>query len=218
MNKEIDTLILLRHARSTANESQLVNKTTPDHVIPLVRPESDPDAVNAGEKIAALGLRASEVCCWCSPYLRCRQTEAIVIPRAFATTAADVVRRESFLLREQEFGDWDGLTDDEIAAADPIRSARYQRMTDARGRFYFRLPNGESRADVVERVSIFIGKLHRSRFRHHVITSHGVTQRALRMSWFDRSVEWFEDEHNPKNASVLVIRRGPDQRWSEQYL
>ncbi len=218
MNRDIDTLVLVRHARSTANEDDLVYKTTPDHVIPLLRPGSDPAALEAGAKIAALGLDASQTCCWCSPYLRCRQTEAIVVPRAFGEAAHAIDRRESFLLREQEFGDWDGLSDQEIAASDPVRSARYKLMTDARGQFYFRLPNGESRADVVERVTLFIGKLHRSQFRNHIITSHGVTQRALRMSWHNRSVDWFESERNPVNASVLVIRRGADGGWTEEYL
>ena len=67
-------------------------------------------------------------------------------------------------------------------------------------------------------MAIFLGKLHRSRFRHHVIFLHGVTQRAFRMAWFNRSVEWFEDEQNPGNASVLFIERGEGGAWCERYL
>ena len=91
-------------------------------------------------------------------------------------------------------------------------------MSDHDGRFYFRYPCGESRADVVQRIAIFMAKLHRSQFRHHVLFLHGVTQRAFRMAWFNHSVEWFEDEPNPANATVLVIARGPDGRWAERYI
>ena len=91
-------------------------------------------------------------------------------------------------------------------------------MTDHHGRFYFRYPAGESRADVVERLSIFLGKLHRTRFHHHVIFLHGVTQRAFRMAWFNRSVEWFEAESNAANASVLLIARDATGAWSERYV
>lgn len=92
-------------------------------------------------------------------------------------------------------------------------------MSDQLGRFYFRYPNGESRADVAQRCSQFIGKLHRSRFRHHLVFLHGVSQRALRMAWCNRSVAWFEDEPNPGNCSVLRIdRAGPSGPWRDCYL
>jgi len=51
-----------------------------------------------------------------------------------------------------------------------------------------------------------------------VIFLHGVTQRAFRMAWLNHSVDWFEEEPNPPNGSVLLIRRGEDRRWLERYL
>lgn len=218
MNPDIETVVLIRHARSTANEDPGVYRITPDHAIPLCAPEDDREAVEAGARLAQLGFDPGDVCCWCSTYLRCRQTQGIVMARAFGGAAARVHSRESFLLREQEFGDWDCLTEDEIEARDPDRWARRKRMSDLLGRFYFRYPGGESRADVAQRMAIFIGKIQRSRYRHHVLFLHGVTQRAFRMAWSNYPVEWFEAEPNPANASVLVIRRGDDGRWAEQYL
>ena len=64
----------------------------------------------------------------------------------------------------------------------------------------------------------FLGKLHRSRYPHHLIFLHGITQRAFRMAWFDRPVEWFESEPNPQNASVLQIIRNQAGQWAESYL
>jgi broad specificity phosphatase PhoE len=214
----VKTVVLVRHARSTANDDPSVYLTTPDHAIPLVRPDDDPAALAAGDALRALDLDPTALCSWYSPYLRCRQTQSLVLARAFGDEARRVRTRESFLLREQEFGDWDSLTDDEIATRDPARHARLQRMTDALGRFYFRYPQGESRADVVERVTLLLGKLHRSRFADHVIFLHGVTQRAFRMAWMNLPVEWFETEPNPTNASVLRIAREPDGRWAETLL
>jgi broad specificity phosphatase PhoE len=219
MNKELETVLLVRHARSTANDDVTVYQRVPDHAIPLARPEDDPAARAAGAVVAAMSLLPGSLCAWSSTYLRCKQTREVVLGSAFGAAAMAVPRRESFLLREQEFGDWDGLTEEQMLARDPERFAKRKRMTDAAGRFYFRYPSGESRADVVQRCSIFVGKMHRSRYRHHLVFLHGVTQRALRMAWFNHSVEWFEDEANPGNCSVLLIRRDPERhQWVEQYL
>ena len=220
MNSRIDSVLLVRHARSTANDDPTLYLRVPDHAIPLSRPDDDPNAAAAGAVLAALSLDPALVCAWSSTYLRCKQTRELALVRAFGPAAGTVQRRESFLLREQEFGDWDGYSEEEMAVRDPDRFAKRRRMSDQFGRFYFRYPNGESRADVVQRCSIFLGKLHRSRFRHHLVFLHGVTQRALRMAWFNHSVEWFEDEPNPGNCSILMMRRDPNRKdqWMEQYL
>ncbi len=218
MNTDVETIALVRHGRSTANDDPRVYLTTPDHVIPLSRPTDDPESLLAGDRLATLGYAAADVCSWRSPYLRCVQTEELVMRRALGDGFAQIKRRDSVLLREQEFGDWDGLDEAGMLALDPVKYARRARMTDHRGRFYFRYPSGESRADVVQRMSIFLGKLHRTRFRHHVIFLHGVTQRAFRMAWFNASSDWFEAEPNPANASVLVIRRDHEHKWVEQPL
>ena len=85
-----------------------------------------------------------------------------------------------------------------------------------------RYPNGESRADVAQRVTLFTSKFFRGSKQHHVVFLHGVTQRAMRMTFFNRTVEWFEREPNPANGSVVHMKRNIDQsdgpRWSEYYL
>lgn len=219
MNVSVRSIVLVRHARSTANVDPNVYRLTPDHVIPLVDAETDPGALAVGAMIARLDLDPARVCAWSSTYLRCAQTQEIVLARAFGAGAAQIRRRESFLLREQEFGDWDGLTDAEMQQRDPERWEKRRRMTDLAGRFYFRCPNGESRADVAQRIAVFIGKVHRSRFEHHLVFLHGVTQRAFRMSWLNLSPAWFEKEPNPPNASALLLQRdGAEGYWCETWL
>jgi 2,3-bisphosphoglycerate-dependent phosphoglycerate mutase len=215
MASSLESIVLIRHARSVANTDPRIYRTTPDHAIPLIDPEGDADALRAAQWLRDMDIDAPSACAWNSPYLRCKQTRDLIVRHAFDDGSA-LAQRESFLLREQEFGDWDGFSDVEIAEYDPARWRRLQRMSDLLGRFYFRFPNGESRADVVTRVTLFIAKLHRSRFSHHLVFLHGVTQRAFRMSWFNRPIEWFESEKNPANASVVAIRRGDDGQWFEE--
>jgi 2,3-bisphosphoglycerate-dependent phosphoglycerate mutase len=218
MNRDIQSILLVRHARSIANDDPTVYLRVPDHAIPVVDCHADAGALAAGDRLAELGLDPASVCAWTSTYLRCTQTQSLVLGRAFGERADRIRMRESFLLREQEFGDWDGLTEEEMALRDPERFEKRRRMSDLLGRFYFRCPNGESRADVVQRVSIFIGKIHRSRYEHHVIFLHGVTQRAFRMAWLNRAPTWFEHEPNPDNASVLRIHRDDHGGWIEHWL
>jgi 2,3-bisphosphoglycerate-dependent phosphoglycerate mutase len=218
MASTLKTIVLVRHAPSLANVDPNVYCTTPDHAIALARPDDDASALSAGQIVGRLGMPPDDTCCWSSTYLRCKQTEALVTRGAFPSSAGNLRRRESFLLREQEFGDWDGLSEAEIEERYPGHFEKRRRMTDALGRFYFRFPNGESRADVVQRVTIFLGKMHRTRYNHHLVFLHGVTQRAFRMAWFDHPPEWFETEPNPKTASVLLIRRDETGRWMEHYL
>jgi broad specificity phosphatase PhoE len=212
---EIARLILVRHAVSIANVDPSVYLQLSDHRVPLVNPDSDPGAVRAGEVIRQLQMDPADVCVWTSPYLRCLQTLEIVTREAFGEYAKALLRRESFLLREQEFGDWDGLSEEEIATRDPARFEKRNRLADEYGRFYFRYPNGESRADVVKRVTLFLGKVQRSSHSNHIIFLHGVTLRAFRMAWMNHPVDWFEREPNPKNGSVHMIERGPSQ-WVER--
>jgi broad specificity phosphatase PhoE len=123
------------------------------------------------------------------------------------------------MLREREYGDWDGFSAEQITERDPERATKFARIADPYAKFYFRYPNGESHADVAQRAAAFIARLHHSRCRHHVLFVHGVVQRAIRMVWFDRTIEWMESQPTPANASVLAIRRSRDRKtWTEDYL
>jgi broad specificity phosphatase PhoE len=213
----IQQILLVRHDASLANVDPRVYVTMPDHVIPLAEKDS-PRVRVAADHVRALDLDPRTTCSWCSPYVRCRQTEESVLRLAFGDGAERIVRRESFLLREQEFGDWDSLSEEEAEQQLPRAFAKRRLLTDNLGKFYFRYPNGESRADVVLRVIALLAKVHRSHFESHVIFLHGVTQRAFRMAWLNLGVDWFEEEPNPPNASVLQIRRSGARGWVDRYL
>ena len=79
------------------------------------------------------------------------------------------------------------------------------------GHFYYRIPNGESCADVFDRVSDFMGTLWRDfkkpTFPNNVvIVTHGMTLRLFVMRFLHSTVEEFETWANPKNGEVFELK------------
>ena len=86
------------------------------------------------------------------------------------------------------------------------------------GTFYYRLPDGESGADVYDRVTTFLETLHRDFSKPNfpenaVIVTHGLTLRIFLMRWFHWSVGHFERVRNPRNGEVVVMEIGSDGRY-----
>ena len=82
------------------------------------------------------------------------------------------------------------------------------------GKFWARMPQGESRFDVAKRIHQAFGTFHRDALEHGiqelVVICHGVTLRAFVMMWCHLSPEWFETEPNPANC------RDPRHRWRDR--
>src|SRR5262249_44710500 len=131
VSSSVQLVALIRHARSIANDDPRLYKTMADHTIPLVRPADDPGAILAGRQTGARGPDAPRAGLWCRASRRCMRTEGIVVGEALGAGAPGLGRRWSSLRREQEFGDWDSFTEEEMAAAAPVRSARRQLLSDA---------------------------------------------------------------------------------------
>ncbi|KAI5054839.1 hypothetical protein GOP47_0029984 [Adiantum capillus-veneris] len=93
------------------------------------------------------------------------------------------------------------------------------------GRFFYRFPEGESGADVFDRVTSFLEslwrdidtyRLNRSHYTdlNLVIISHGLTMRIFLMRWFKWTVEQFELLNNPKNCEIRVMQLGLGGEYS----
>ncbi|TVT97736.1 hypothetical protein EJB05_56995, partial [Eragrostis curvula] len=98
------------------------------------------------------------------------------------------------------------------------------------GRFFYRFPNGESAADVYDRITGFretlradidIGRFQppdgprpRSRNMNVVIVSHGLTLRVFLMRWYKWTVRQFEGLSNLDNGGALVMQTGQGGRYS----
>ena len=154
---------------------------------------------------------------WVSPYKRARQTAELI--RSKCSRINDV--RENIHLVEQQFGLFDGMSHEgqlsEIQHKYPNEYAHYKKQEDFEGRFWARMPLGESRFDVALRVHQCFGTFHRDAKKHDintiVVVAHGLSIRAFVMQWLHLSPEWFEKEPNPKNCSIRLIEDGEDRGY-----
>jgi len=211
-------IFLVRHGESISNIDHSVHKGFADHAIPL----SDKgviQAIEAGKVICDYldsSLEFADPCCrlWCSPYKRTRQT-ADGIMKSCGEFIID--RKEHVLLCEQQFGLFDGLSREERASLYPNEYAFYSKCKGFEGKFWARMPLGESRFDVATRVHQAFGTFHRDHDKHGVeniiVVCHGVTLRAFVMMWCHLSPEWFDAEPNPKNGAVRLIWDSVDQGY-----
>jgi 2,3-bisphosphoglycerate-dependent phosphoglycerate mutase len=214
-------LILVRHGESESNIDNMVHEHTADHAIPLTN-KGVSQAVLASEKVQTWirkNLSASDrIRLWKSPYERTVQTAAPfenITWEGGSKIIQDV--KEDVVLCEQQFGLFDGLSDEELKEKYPNEYAHYEKCENFEGKFWARMPLGESRFDVTCRVHQMFGTWQRDRERHGIntviVVSHGVTIRAIIMRWLHHPVKWFENEPNPKNCSIRIIRDGVDEGY-----
>ena len=234
-------IFLVRHGQSQANVSQEANRTIADHAIELTD-EGHQQAQEAGKFLAdffqedsrqrhAKGLGdifGLPIRLWHSPYTRTRQT---------AQSIVDVCRtsggnswfldgdsqkpvphaREHLLLAEQQFGLFDGLSDKERAEQFPREHAYYQKCRSHEGKMWPKMPMGESRFEVCQRVHQAFGSFQRDRDKHNirniVVVGHGTTNRAFVTMWCHKPWEWMHNEANPKNCSIRLIEDSVDKGY-----
>ncbi|XP_010550016.1 PREDICTED: phosphoglycerate mutase-like protein AT74H [Tarenaya hassleriana] len=210
-------IILMRHGESAGNIDAAAYSTTPDHKIPLTE-EGRVQAREAGKKMrelisSACGGERWRVFFYVSPYERTRTTLREV-GRGFSRRRVIGVREEC-RIREQDFGNFQ--------VEERMRVVKETR--ERFGRFYFRFPEGESAADVYDRVSSFLESLWRdvdmnrlhvdpSTELNLVIVTHGLTSRVFMMKWFKWTVQQFEHLNNFGNCEFRVLELGSGGEYS----
>ena len=205
-------ILLLRHGQSLGNVDQNLFTIMPDWKIPLSE-KGKAQAREAGHRIQAIA-RDSPLVVYVSPYLRTKQTLQEV--QSVLKNPILFIREEP-RLREQDFGNFQD--------AKTVRAAKLERPQF--GRFFYRFPNGESGADVFDRVSAFCGTFRQdmeqiaySRSSSNaqdaaseienstaLFISHGITARLFLMRWLHWSVDEFEQTLNPPNCGLLHLQR-----------
>ena len=196
-------IILVRHGESQGNVNQEIYKTTPDYALHLTD-KGQAQAKLAGEQIAAL-IGNESLQAYVSPWYRSRETFGEIA----AVLDKRVIRHnEDPRIREQEWG--------HLRVVKEMGDIERERA--AFGSFYYRLPDGESGADVYDRVSAFFGTIHRDFDKptfpeNALIVTHGMTLRIFLMRWFHWSVEYFEQLCNPENAKVVIMERGKNGHY-----
>jgi len=219
-------LILFRHGESEGNVDRRRHHELADHAIALSdagRQQARLAGTWLGQHFLEHNQPDTRTRFWVSPYTRTRQTadEVVAGMQTVAEGAGDdqnakfaFDRREHINLVEQQFGLFDGIPVEELSTRFPLESAHYNKQLEFEGRFWARMPLGESRFDVAIRVHQAFGTFHRDYERKGinlvVIVSHGVTIRAILMQWLHRSFEWFEQERSPGNACIHIVQGQTD--------
>ena len=197
-------IILVRHGKSDGNADKSQYQTVPDYALNLT-PEGIEQAQQAGKEIKNI-IGSESLYVYISPYYRTRQTYQYINE----SVAANVVQAiEDPRIREQ---DWGHLRNPDV-------NIEIIKEREHFGTFYYRIPDGESGADVFDRVSTFLETLHRDFNKPEypknvLIVTHGMTLRLFLMRWFHWTVEEFENLRNPHNGQIVVMQQQADTRYA----
>ena len=188
-------IILIRHGESEGNINKAIYGNKPDYAL-LLTEKGKQQATAAGRHLKQL-VKEEKLHFYVSPLFRTRQTFQQII-KSFPGDNYDY--REEPRLREQEWG--------HLRTSEECDEVEKQR--DAYGTYYFRIPDGESAADVYDRVSDFFNTLYRDFEKEFfpsnaVMITHGMSIRLFLMRWFHFTVEDFELLANPANCDMLIM-------------
>jgi 2,3-bisphosphoglycerate-dependent phosphoglycerate mutase len=219
----IENIYLVRHGQSKANVDKAIHAELPDHIIPLsdlghLQAKAAGEALNAilGDHYGTFpNNRKQKVArIWTSPYLRTRQTaDGLTSTLNPHIIEALHPRKENIALCEQQFGLFDGIEDEDLATLFPVEHAHYALAEKHEGKFWPRMPMGESRFDVAMRVqstfATFKEEAEREGISDLIVVNHGVSMRAFIMQWRNHPYEWFEQEKNPGNCDIYRLAKDP---------
>ncbi len=199
-------IFLIRHGESVANVGDNLERL-PDHLVELTE-NGKRQAFEAGQWLKSYcdekGVDLTCARIWRSPYRRTRQTS-----EEFNKSLGITDIREDITLVEQKFGLFDSLPETEWGETDAQAYDEFLRQIQNQGKFYARLPMGESPFDVAIRVHQFMGTIYRDYEKDGTDTlfvfTHGTTLRAFLLRWFHYSPEWYQKERNPKNCWIREI-------------
>ena len=161
-------------------------------------------ANGAGKELKRI-IGEEKVMFYVSPMFRTRRTFECLL-RSFEL--GKVRYKEEPRIREQEWGH----------LKSEAECDRIDRERDAYGTFYYRIPDGESAADVYDRVSDFFATLHRDFEKpdfpeNVVIVTHGMTIRLFLMRWFHWEVDFFERLKNPENCQMIEMKKTESEKY-----
>jgi len=192
-----ERVLMVRHGESEANVSPAVYSRICDNRIELTE-KGSLEAVEAGLRIKTI-VQDEKVRMFSSPFQRAYQTARNLSKSLESNILWNTVDPT---IREQDMGNMQ------------INFAEQRREQQQVGRFWYRFHNGESGADVYNRVSLFwrvIQDLNLSPTHPSVpnvlVVTHGLTMRLLLMRLYGWSPDTFETVWNPKNCDIWVLQK-----------
>lgn len=201
-------LILIRHGESEGNRAREAFSHVPDNALHLTE-MGWRQSVCAGKRMRELidekipGKK--DIVFTVSPYIRALETFHGLV-ESFG--GMDKVQwSEDPRIREQDFGNFENFGQ---------QRARHKEKKKF-GVFFYRFHEGESPADVYDRVSGFIdsiqnlwnryrGKMDR---RVDILVTHGITVQVFLMRFFDYTIDMFHYYENFNNCEFAVIEADP---------
>ncbi|KAJ1416127.1 Phosphoglycerate/bisphosphoglycerate mutase, active site [Sesbania bispinosa] len=211
-------IILVRHGESEGNVDESLYTRVPDPKIGLTN-KGKAQAEECGNRIKKMiekdGDHSWQLYFYVSPYRRTLETLQH-LARPFERSRIAGFREEP-RIREQDFGNFQNREKMQMDKA----------LRKLYGRFFYRFPNGESAADVYDRITGFretlrtdinIGRYQppgeKKTDMNLVIVSHGLTLRVFLMRWYKWTVQQFEGLNNMGNGDMLVMEKGYGGRYS----
>lgn len=208
----------MRHGESEGNCDKSVNAVIPNHKVALT-PRGHQQAKEAGVVLRDFLLQPCFnnksgnsirnprlVMFYTSPYLRARQTCQNIVNQIKDVPEISYDINEEPRMREQDFGNFQSTPE----GMEKIWTERAHY-----GHFFYRIPHGESAADVYDRVASFNETLFRQ-FQQEdfpnvlVLVTHGIWARVFLMKWFRWKYEEFESLRNIPHCQYLIMKRNLD--------
>jgi 2,3-bisphosphoglycerate-dependent phosphoglycerate mutase len=206
------TLFIVRHGESAGNvardeanaarEAVIRTSSSRDVDVPL-SPLGEHQATALGHWFGALPQDQRPTVVMTSPYVRARQTTAIIKSLGdfpYTSDAASLVVDERF--REKEFGVLDGLTRYGILERFPEQAA----LRTSLGKFYHRPPGGESWCDVILRLRSAFEMMCREYHGERIlVVAHSVVVLCMRYiveSLTEEEILKIDRENEVANCSV----------------
>ena len=155
---------------------------------------------------------------WRSPYRRTRQTSNGILRHL------EVGRiKEDDMLVELQFGVFDDMPLDQREKLLPEFDAYYRNARRFNGKFYARMPCGESPFDCEIRQKLWLESLYRdinkgNHPEHVIVIGHGAQLRLLRKAIFHYPHEWYADTKNMGNCSIIQVVLGPQTNTTKGYI
>jgi len=197
-------IILVRHGRSEGNEDETTYSRVPDYKIALVEQGLE-EARTAGRHVAEI-IGEEPFGVYVSPYLRTMQTKECILSQI---GHAPVFDYQEPGIREQDMG----------MLLDAEESARHHELRWQYGAFFYRFPQGESGADVYDRMSGFMNSLYRLFAKpdcpeNLLIVSHSAAIRCFLMRWYHWTVDYYDSLPAFQNCHLVVMNRGDDGKYA----
>ena len=198
-------LYLIRHGESTQNTKENFENRLPGFMVSLTDKGSrqcEDAGLFLNNYLKENEIDIQNAVMWVSPFLRTRQTAHIINSYL---NVGDV--REDYSLIEQNYGLFSDRSVRRNSMLFKDEFDYYDSYYQNGGKFYAKLPQGESPMDVALRTRQFLSMVDLEDKGPLFVISHGTTIRTIVMNTFNYSPEWFNIEPPMENCSIRLINK-----------